>query len=407
MWMGTFSQFFLQKIFIKSIGEIDFTGKIFKKKEIKFMGNNTIDNSFVTRNASGLYEVRIPNQPTAVFSSENQAIDFAKRKTNNLSSHYIQLVDDGTYQVKYGNEPARVFSNEAQAKKYLENLILNKQTPQPIASTPIIGMNANGLHEVKLPGMPARVFQQEADAKAFLNNSINELKQTSIKQAANGYEVKLPGQPARLFNNEADAMKFFNKQLGIDDLADNVQHAATTPKVKTKSTGFFSKVGKAMKGKKGKVALIAAGAAALIGGGIALFGGKKDEEVPQQQPGLPAPGTAEPDKPVVTPENPTDTVPEQPTPVVTQPQPEPEPVVAQEPEYDEYTVKKGDHFWGLAKQELIEAHKDDPNYKPSDKEILELAEQIIKDNKYGFDDNHWYSDPMLMPGDKIRIRKVA
>ncbi len=202
-----------------------------------------------------------------------------------------------------------------------------------------------------------------------------------------------------------DAVKSFTNTA--DDIADNLADDVAKGAEHTKSTGFLSNVKNAMKGKKGKVALIAAGAAALIGGGIALFGGKKDEEVPQQQPGLPAPGTAEPDKPVVTPENPTDTVPEQPTPVVTQPQPEPEPVVAQEPEYDEYTVKKGDHFWGLAKQELIEAHKDDPNYKPTDKEILELAEQIMKDNKYGFDDDHWYPDPMLMPGDKLKLRKIA
>ena len=194
----------------------------------------------------------------------------------------------------------------------------------------------------------------------------------------------------------------------VDDIADDVAKGAK----QTKSTGFFSKVGNAMKGKKGKVALIAAGAAALIGGGIALFGGKKDEKVPQQQPGLPAPGPVEPETPAATPANPTDTVsadtvPEQPTPVVTLPQPEPEPVVDQEPEYEEYTVKKGDHFWGLAKQELIEAHKDDSNYKPTDKEILELAEQIMKDNKYGFDDDHWYPDPMLMPGDKLKLRKIA
>ncbi len=175
--------------------------------------------------------------------------------------------------------------------------------------------------------------------------------------------------------------------------------AKPKPKVKAKSTGFLSKVKNAMKGKKGKAALIAAGAAVLVGAGIALFAGKDDKTVNNEKV-LPQPTHDE--EPI-----PSDTVPEQQPVEPVVPTPQPEPVIEPEPEYEEYTVKKGDHFWGLAKKELIEAHKDDPNYKPSDKEILELAEQIMEDNNYGFDDNHWYSDPMLMPEDEIRIRKVA
>ena len=219
----------------------------------------------------------------------------------------------------------------------------------------------------------------EADRRAQEIIARNEQNKLPLQETSNPLEQK-PQAQAEL-----------NPQASIE--------AKPKSKVKAKSTGFLSKVKNAMKGKKGKAALIAAGAAVLVGAGIALFAGKDDKTVNNEKV-LPQPTHDE--EPI-----PSDTVPEQQPVEPVVPTPQPEPVIEPEPEYEEYTVKKGDHFWGLAKKELIEAHKDDPNYKPSDKEILELAEQIMEDNNYGFDDNHWYSDPMLMPEDEIRIRKVA
>ncbi len=178
---------------------------------------------------------------------------------------------------------------------------------------------------------------------------------------------------------------------------------------KGKSNGFWSKVKNATKGKKGKIALIAAGAAAVIGGCIALFGGKKDETVDnaQQQPSQQQTSQQQPsqqqqdvadDVAVSTEQNTT-----QPddsaayylqfgqtlNPVSDQPR--------------KYTVQKGDSFWNIAKNELIEAHKDNKDYKPTDAEILKLAQKIMKDNGYELDDTQYYSNPMLMPGVPIDI----
>ena len=196
-----------------------------------------------------------------------------------------------------------------------------------------------------------------------------------------------------------DAVKSFTNTA--DDIADNLADDVAKGAEHTKSTGFLSNVKNAMKGKKGKVALIAAGAAVLLGIGIKACNGSDDKKAATQE--LPS-------VPEAKPETPVDTVAKQPEqPVKTEQPAKPEQPVAEkpepteQPETEEYIVKKGDHFWGLAERKLKEAHKDEPDYKPTDKEIFKLAEKIMKDNNFKLDENHWFPDPMLMPGDTIRI----
>ncbi len=70
----------------------------------------------------------------------------------------------------------------------------------------------------------------------------------------------------------------------------------------------------------------------------------------------------------------------------------------------EYTVKKGDCFWNIAKNFLIdEVHKNEQDYKPSDKEILELAKKFMKDNNYHLGADSYDSEPPLYPGDKLNL----
>ena len=216
------------------------------------------------------------------------------------------------------------------------------------------------------------------------------------------------------------------------------------------SKGFMNAIKNAIKGKKGKVA-IAAGAVAALGAGVyALFGSKGEENVEQaamkaepQQP-----EKTQPQKPESKTETPENLNQEKETQVVTNPQnqeketqvvtnpqnqeehqakvnqqeettPEkalvdvPKTETAAETESEsaegkvadeEYViVKKGDSFWNLAKEHLIEKHKDESGYKPTNAEILELAMKFMEDNGYKLDENNYYPEPMLHPGVKLNL----
>ncbi len=70
----------------------------------------------------------------------------------------------------------------------------------------------------------------------------------------------------------------------------------------------------------------------------------------------------------------------------------------------EYTVKKGDCFWNIAKAFLRnEVDHDGLYYEPTNKEIYDLAIKFMRDNNYKLDDKGKYSEPMLYPGDKLKL----
>lgn len=70
---------------------------------------------------------------------------------------------------------------------------------------------------------------------------------------------------------------------------------------------------------------------------------------------------------------------------------------------EEYLVKKGDSFWKIAKEFLIEAHKGEQGYEPSNTEIMKLVIKFLKDNNYKLDENNYHPSPMLYPGDKLNL----
>lgn len=69
-----------------------------------------------------------------------------------------------------------------------------------------------------------------------------------------------------------------------------------------------------------------------------------------------------------------------------------------------YTVVKGDCVWNIAKDHLIKIHADEPNYVPTNAEILKHTNEIMDYNpQLHWEDDHYHV--MIRPGDKINLVK--
>ena len=78
-----------------------------------------------------------------------------------------------------------------------------------------------------------------------------------------------------------------------------------------------------------------------------------------------------------------------------------------EAETDAYTVEKGDNLWNIAKHQLIEEHQGTADYKPTNKEILEKTEELMKLNSKDYE-KPLPSDSrkrrvMIHVGDKLQL----
>ena len=202
-----------------------------------------------------------------------------------------------------------------------------------------------------------------------------------------------------------------------------------------KKGGLFSKLGQGLKnigtkignffkGKGGKATLIGLGIAALVGGAAWLFNklsGKKSEDAtPAKLDPSPVPGKEEPETPVAPvpgkedPEKPVAPGKEEPeTPVVPVPGKEdPEkPVEPVEPGKEEpenpvnvvpkdYEVKPGDCVWNIAKQHLKDL-SNDPNYKPTNAEILKHTKELMELNQLVFEPDGYHV--MIYPKQQLKL----
>ena len=68
----------------------------------------------------------------------------------------------------------------------------------------------------------------------------------------------------------------------------------------------------------------------------------------------------------------------------------------------EYEVKKGDSVWKIAEQNLKDLHKDEPDYVPTDKEILMETRRIMKNNNLKLEEDKYHV--LIKPGDILNLK---
>ena len=154
-------------------------------------------------------------------------------------------------------------------------------------------------------------------------------------------------------------------------------------------------------GKWGALAALAIGAVTAIT--YACKGDKKDDAVKPETTQPAAPAEQTPAAPA-TPAETAPTTPAEPT--------NTEEIGVGEFRNGKYKVQKGDCFWNIAKQNLIEEYKKaqtakneaiDENYMPTDAEILKETERLVEKNDYEFDSRHWNTTKPIYEGDILNI----
>lgn len=206
-----------------------------------------------------------------------------------------------------------------------------------------------------------------------------------------------------------------------------------------KSKGFMSKIRNGFKSKGGKIGLISAGIAAVIGAGVYLFNKLTGENTPEQTTPTLEPNKAE--KPAAEPATPE----EKPAPAAgdekakkpdEKPAPaageeeakkpdeksqapatgdekaeKPEKTGAQETEKTKekvsddanteyYIVKKNDCVWNIAKKHLKEMNSD-PDYKPTNAEILKHTKELMALNNLEYESDGYRV--IIHPKDKLKL----
>ena len=294
-----------------------------------------------------------------------------------------------------------------------------------------------------------KLTKQIKEERAVLNNLTAREAAASQRILELKTKLNIPTAPAAVQVPEAGAAS--TAKAGTKATTSTVETgakatnagAASTAKAGTKaatstveagaksSKGVLSKVGNFLKNKKGIGAIFAAVLAVGTAIGVAKSSGGSSNSTATSEPPEATPQAAtvadstQTDTAKAQPApQPADSAKAQPTPAAPQPavvapvQPEvgTEEVdeVEETEENDgvdeaeqEYVAQKGDTYWGYAKYELIAEHQNDPNYKPTDAEIVAKMHEIMKRNGAKIDEDGIHPLPMLNVGDKIKYHRAA
>ena len=304
-----------------------------------------------------------------------------------ITARMGQKSEFGGKTVKVGDK--YVAQTAAETKAAADAVKAGKQTKAQIeqALSKPTQITAEGIDASLGIGKQAKSAQESAGV--FVKKEIEQALSKPTQITAEGIDAAL-GIAGATKSAEESAQVFIEN--GVGEVA--------------KKKGLFGRIGDALKGagekianfaksKGGKCALIALGIAALAGLGYGLYKllsknkGDKVADTPDADPNKSTTPVAptKPDEPTepTTPVAPTE--PDEPT------EPEEDPNV--------HTVVKGDCVWNIAKAHLERIHKDDKEYKVTNKEILEHTNELMKWNNLHYEADNYRV--LIYPGDKIRL----
>ena len=158
-----------------------------------------------------------------------------------------------------------------------------------------------------------------------------------VKKACDG---KVSVNISETRNSTLDKMAYYYK---------NLENASKPKGIKGFLGGLADGLKTFAKTKKGKIGLAAAALAAVVAGGVYLYNRNKDHNIPVSD-----------SSPINDLAN--------------------APVNGEMTANGPYTVAKGDNIWCIARSHLMETHKDTKDYKPTDVEIYQHVEEIMKLN---------------------------
>ena len=270
----------------------------------------------------------------------------------------------------------------------------------------------------------AKALAAKAKYQAETQSASGKTIHKALKEAKNLDPSSVKGlNEKELIKQAGEDFKPVEKPDKIINMADDVANEtkAAVKETTKKSGGFFSKIGKFFKGKGGKLA-IGAAVLALVGGTAAWLINKfkdKKDEAPVEEAAVTETKPAKESKPAATAGQAEETKPAAGTKPTeenegakpaegseeTKPAEGTKPAEEEKEEKDnlvpkDYVVKKGDCVWNIAKQHLIDMN-DDPNYKPTDAEILKHTKELMDLNKLEFEPDGYHV--MIRPEDKLKL----
>ncbi len=451
------------------------------QQKISYESQNRQVGQEVAKNPSA-WGVSNPNNVTAELEKTQKQLETLQK---DLGKGATSTTYYGTPEQLKGAAPLGKIESEFQ--KALEKSQLYKSTGGNSVDKLGKRKQKQILEEIEKLGKLAKTDDEIAELQKrvakFRGGNDQKLFSEAVKAQADNLKAKASEVVLPEIKPEEPKLK---SQAGlVDDVLDDAAKLKPEAEAASKeSKGFMNAIKNAIKGKKGKVAIAAGAVAALGVGAYALFGGKDDKKVEQDESpkaekvgptkaektdsleqssesiiGKPtkqdflaaeeivAPYPSEEEqktgsvgettkseagtkketvnvnahKEVATPEvskgseHKEVTTPE--TSKGSEHKEEASPAATQEANSkdktasaaeekstgEEYLVKKGDSFWNIAKEFLIEAHKGEQGYEPSNTEIMKLAIKFLKDNNYKLDENNYHPSPMLYPGDKLNL----